>query len=498
VTIIFFNTDKNLTGAIVSLGTVFILGPAFLNGAPFFYFDTASYIEQIAKASQILLGHSDAAETSMVTSLQAGAGTGAGFGVAETDKIVFSGRSAYYGVLAWLGWISSIWLPVALQAATLSWLVVTLFRHSVDRWWWQTALLTLGGLSFFNSAGFFAGLVMPDIWAGLMVLALALLWVCPDRLSLGQKVFIFAIMSFSALVHNSHLALLAALLGGIVLLRFFVARLERAPLSRLALPVIALCIGVAGQMIYGVAVRVAYDAQLLSRPHITAHLIDLGPGTQLVQDSCPDSGYALCAYADRLPMSWIDFMFDPDPETGGFGAAPPAVQKALVAEQLRFAAQTLIHYPGQTLYGLARDGVAQLWTLDLEDVALSTRNADFVANKFPPDLSQMIERSRIYDQPSVLDTLLRMIQSTSGAATGFLLLYAVWRSTRIGSANPQLDRMVLLVVAGVVLNALICGILASPYGRFQARIIWLLPLAAALILSNLLASKDTQTTNFTK
>jgi len=39
----------------------------------------------------------------------------------------------------------------------------------------------------------------------------------------------------------------------------------------------------------------------------------------------------------------------------------------------------------------------------------------------------------------------------------------------------------VILLLGLFLNALICGVLASPYGRFQARIIWLLPVLAALV-----------------
>lgn len=36
---------------------------------------------------------------------------------------------------------------------------------------------------------------------------------------------------------------------------------------------------------------------------------------------------------------------------------------------------------------------------------------------------------------------------------------------------------------GVLMNAVICGVLAFPYDRFQVRVIWLLPLAALLASS---------------
>ena len=42
--------------------------------------------------------------------------------------------------------------------------------------------------------------------------------------------------------------------------------------------------------------------------------------------------------------------------------------------------------------------------------------------------------------------------------------------------------LALFVVAAMALNAVICGILSGPHPRYQARVIWLLPLLAAGLL----------------
>jgi hypothetical protein len=46
-----------------------------------------------------------------------------------------------------------------------------------------------------------------------------------------------------------------------------------------------------------------------------------------------------------------------------------------------------------------------------------------------------------------------------------------------------------LIVFGVMLNALICGALAAPYDRFQARVIWLVPVAASVLVPLALRAK---------
>ena len=112
---------------VVVSGTVLVLCPALVNRLPFFYFDSTTYIEQIAKALKVILPSSGAAQAASLAPVEPVVRTTVDFGAPEADRIVFSGRSVYYGLLAWIGWASSIWLPVVIQAATLSWLVVTLF-----------------------------------------------------------------------------------------------------------------------------------------------------------------------------------------------------------------------------------------------------------------------------------------------------------------------------------------------------------------------------------
>ena len=68
----------------------------------------------------------------------------------------------------------------------------------------------------------------------------------------------------------------------------------------------------------------------------------MGPGTAYLQQSCPESGFVLCDYKDRLPIDWRDFLFDESPEKGVFGAVPVETQLALADEQVAFVLQTLL------------------------------------------------------------------------------------------------------------------------------------------------------------
>ena len=45
----------------------------------------------------------------------------------------------------------------------------------------------------------------------------------------------------------------------------------------------------------------------------------------------------------------------------------------------------------------------------------------------------------------------------------------------------HLLRLGSFVLTGILMNALVCGVLSTPHDRYQARAVWLIPLMAALL-----------------
>lgn len=458
--------------------TVIYMAPALLNGGPFFYFDSAAYIEYVAKAVSRLWPASAGVRPALGTSPVMPASS---FGTVQGDGIVYSGRSVYYGVLAYAGWITTIWVPVILQCLTLGWLTAKHTHRLIGQNDRRIAVFIAAVLAFGSSAGAFAGLVMPDIWAGLAVLALALLWSPGARAGRAAQGVILAILSFAALTHTSHLALIAVLLAVGLIARPFLRAPLRPSRAALVIPALAIGAGLAGPMVFTAAVEATFGQPPLSRPFITAHLVDMGPGTAFARDICATPTYALCAYVDRLPTDWIAFLFSHSATEGVFAVADAATQRALAHEQMSFALGTLSSRPLATIGGLAMDGIRQLWVLSVADVPITRQSQTFLTSSFPPDLVARITATRIYNHPGWAIALTHWIEITS---LGSLAVIGVWSHLRRGMAPTlyRLEAFVLICTAGVLANALICGILASPYGRFQARIVWLLPMLVLYIL----------------
>ncbi|MCE6968673.1 haloacid dehalogenase-like hydrolase [Cereibacter sphaeroides] len=465
------------TLAVTLLCALVLALPTVMNGAPYLYFDSAAYTwypHHLAHAALRLL-------------------SGAPAPAPDSPPEIIAGRSIYYGVVLYAGSaLSQGWAVVALQAGVTGWLVTLTFRTFLPEGWERAALLSAAGLAALTPAAFFAGLMMPDVWAGLMILAAALLLAAQDRLSHAERLSLWLVLAFSGLSHSSHLALLlasAALAAGALAVPRLRPHLAPAGLAALAA---AIAISLLGQMAASAATRVLTGAPPQPLPHVTAHLTHLGPGTQLIRETCPDSGFALCTFADRLPVHWIQFLFDADPATGVFWPAAPEVRRALAEEQGRFVAEVIRTHPVETLGGLALDGLAQLVTLSIEDIPMRPERARFLADNFSPAMAAQTQASAMYRRPE----LRHLVTGLAYASLAGAVLAIGWlvrrRPTRPGAAAPlvpikvphpgaRLAAFVVMVIAGLVLNGLICGALASPYGRFQARVIWLLPLIAALL-----------------
>ena len=464
----------------VALCAFLLVLPALLNRAPFLYFDSGAYLNLAPKAVQMLEGRLGLAGTDEADAAP-GASSTPTTSMASDDRIL-AGRSIYYGFLAWSGAETlGTGTVVVLQALVLAMLVTLTLRvvwPEAPATSSVVAAVTLaGGLTFLTSAGFFVSLVMPDIWAGMMVLAFALLVAGGPALGRSGRAALGVVMALAVLFHNSHLLLLAALicLLGLAMLRQRWRRI--VPPSRLALPAAALACGLAGQAAFSLAVTGVTGQPPVTMPFVTAHLVEMGPGTRLAHETCPHSGFEICRYRDRLPTDWISFLFSYDPRTGVFKTVPPSVQRALSEEQARFALATLAAEPLATTGGLMRDGVAQLWRLSLEDVPLTAADETFLAANFTEEVADMTRDSAVWNHAWAASALSRLIQASTAAAAAGLFVMVLAR--RLPSQGP-LAILLLLCVIGLVLNALICGVLASPYGRFQARVAWLLPFLLAL------------------
>ena len=460
---------------------------ALANGQPFFHPDTVAYVRGPDVAVMKLFGERFATPWARLqpiaaTERQAMAGNSAPKVATYNDDEVLAGRSIYYGFLTYLGELTGgFWLTVLIQGLAVALLVeITLRALSIESV--GAYALVMAVIVLVTPAPFFVSLLMPDIWAGVAIGAAAALFALPHRLGWLDIAALAAMIAFGALAHNSIPLVLIAMMaaGGLV----WVLQRGAAADPRLGLAVCAgaLALTLAGGLAFNLMVERSVGKPPLMPPFLTARVIDDGPGARFIREHCARQPFEVCRYAARLPMPTDDFLWGMTPKNGVFETASHDSRRALGEEQVRFALAAVTAYPLQQAQASLKNTIAQLSTTDLSDLTYKPSVRASLAGNLPAEHLSQLRASRAWREALPLK-LLQMLQTLALLTA---LSAAVWmtahpRQTLTVEQDEDQSAAIaftLLVVAGVFANAAVCGVLASLYGRYQARVVWCLPLAA--------------------
>ena len=474
----------------VLLAAVAMMWAALVNGQPFFTPDTQAYVRGPDVAVVKLLGARFASPWARQEPPGAHVAAKAGPKAAHSydDNEVLAGRSIYYGALAYFGQLTGgFWLTVFVQGLAVAWLAEMALRASGRRSLPAYAA-TMGLLAFATPAPFFVADLMPDIWSGVAIGAMALLFAVPKRLTRLDLGALTGMTAFAAMAHNSHVLIIAAVMvAGVVLwLARSALRLPDAdPRPALAVGGLALACAVAGTVLFSAMVKHSVGAPPITPPFLTARVIADGPGRLYVREHCKDHPFAVCAFSDRLAGTDTDgFLWDENPKTGIFAIATPAQRRALAAEQGRFAIASTVAHPRLQAQASARNVALQLVQTDLEDFDYKPNVLAELRADLPPEHRARLETSLAAHRGWPIAPL--WVEQT--VMIWLSLGVIAWSVLRL-AAPGDLGRFALLAVAGVLANTLACGVLSDLYGRYQARCIWVLPLAAAVLAAQALQAR---------
>lgn len=454
----------------VLLGASILCVPIYLSGHALLYFDSVGYISRGAHIVAALMPSSGGESAAQTLAVSAAEPTASG-----QNEPVFSGRSLYYGLFAYAALLLGDLRTLAVFQALLTAAVLAVLVFRVLGWQSVLRYLSLlAGLCLLTPLGLFTGLVMPDFLAALLILSVAMLTTSWNSLTPGERAMLIIVSLFAAISHQSHVLLAA----GLLVVGTTAALFSRMH-DKIARPALLTLVGVIGLAIAAegassTAIRLKTGEAPITRPHLTAHLVDAGPGVRFLDEHCPEAGFVLCDHRDQLPMEWREFLFK-----SGF---EPEVQRGLAAEQTRFVLAVVANDPLSVAALALVASLRQLVLFDVSGVVIGPAEVERGLRLLKmEDVAERIRAQPQRDQSQI--TSLVTLTSYATALLSLLTLAAAALALRRRELTERFGRTALLVAlvgAGLLLNAVICGVLASPYPRFQARVIWLLPLAALI------------------
>lgn len=432
------------TAAAILLSAALLTWPALWNGYPLVFADTGTYL---AQAVEHYLGW---------------------------DRPVF-----YSLFLLPLHATLSTWPIVFVQA-----LLATYTLHLTHRMllpdgsvWWLPAIVA--SLAITTALPWLASQLMPDVLTSLLVLALALLILAPERLSRTERISLVLFATFAIAAHQSHLPLAFVLLAVLLPLRrrLGAAPFARADLARAVAPLLLAATAL-------VSVNLAGFGRASLSPYgnvfLLARVIYDGPGLHVLQRDCPQAGWRLCHFVDALPANSDEFLWRADgPVTRAGGAkAISAEADAIIARALNAEPVTeLAAFAGNALQQLTRfatgDGL-QPWPSEV-----SPR----IAHHFPPrEFAAYSDARQTRGTLTIPDWLqaLHIGVACLSVASALLLMPLALRRRHIVAG------FLLAALVALPVNAAITGGLSAVHDRYQSRVMWLPALLAILAAAALL------------
>jgi uncharacterized membrane-anchored protein len=455
-----------------------LLWPALYNGEPFYFPDTTAYVRGADAAFHRFTGVITPWSSEQPTTGADTAGPAAEGLSSVKNKTVLAGRSVYYGLLLYVGdRIGGFWTTTICQSLLLL-LAMALFFRAMDIPPRAQLVLTVIALSLVSSLAFYASFLMPDIFSGVVVLGCAsLIGADPKSLQLWEYALWFGLLALGLMFHDSHL-LIAATLLAVAVVRNLLRR-NWDNWRGLAVIVVCLAIAAVAAAVFGWAVSRMLGAPAVRPPFLMARLIEDGPGTQYLNETCPQSGFQACDFRDRLPMDAEDFIWGVR-RPGVFSNASPEVRRRLSAEQYRFVFSVFERYPAAVMGDVLFDAGKQLILVKVVEFNQSGPDARSLENKLPPEYRTQFQRSAAY-RGSMPTNAYSILNSACFAlsAVSLVVMLGVPRMRRL--LDPKHLTAILLVIAGVIVNAAVCGALSGPHDRYEARLSWLLPFVAIAV-----------------
>lgn len=388
-------------------------------------------------------------------------------------------RSPVYSLFLRFGGATvSLWLVVVVQAAVTAFLMAQTARAVAPRLPVAVLLLIGGVLVVCTGLPWYVGQIEPDCFTALAALAIYLLTFRTDRLGWWRSALIVACGGFAIAVHPSHILLAGALWFGVAALRS-IRRFGRTKphISRVRL------VAPAAACLFGLGLvlgsNYAFTGQVfVSRAgasFVFARMLQDGIVMKLLDDTCPRSGYRLCEFREFLPATadgWLWTPHSPFFRLGHF--------RGTERESARIVRDALVRYPLLQLKAAATDSLAQFARfgtgdqIEPQEWVLAPVFREFLPSQVGPYLSARQQRGDI--RFGALSTWHVIVASVSIAGLVVLLGWFL--------VAGQFNAAALLgfVLAALMANAIICGVLSGPHDRYQSRLVWLAPFA--LLIAN--------------
>jgi hypothetical protein len=455
------------------LAGLFFAWPILLYERPIYAADSISYYKGGDVAIGFALGGISRFADRMSAETRETAGQGQNSAATNESRLAAAERAASqaqglrsitYSVMTYLlSWPGGSLVALALGQAFLAGLVSVASIEAFTRGSLRIREIAAFSfiLAFTTPVAFVSIFAMPDIFTGLLILAVLLPTVAGDRLSFGVKLAVIAIGAFAVSAHSSHPPLAAGLTILCLVWMIWRGRGERRSRKSWVWVIAPLLLGVGVTMIVN---RVGVGSTSIVAKHYPltlARSVSDGPARWYLEENCPELKYMVCKFfPGKIPSNIDEFLWG---ETGLKTRATMQEMDRIREEEPAIVFAAARRYPFAEASGIGRNIARQMITF------LPIINFD---RETKSDSSGNLSLESVSNQ-HVSGLKWLYLSMLAGAFLAVLALCLQFRRLL-----PSERAALMLVVLALLGNAAICVIFSGIAPRYQARVIWVLPLLA--------------------
>jgi putative flippase GtrA len=409
-------------------------------------------------------------------------------------------RSPYYGILLYTtAHRGTLWTLTFVQALCCAWLLFLLWRAITPAAPGWTYYALMAALSLGASLPWFASFAVPDIFAAVTAMAVALLLVWRSELGRWERLGVWALLTASIAFHSSHLLLTLCLLATGLVLGWAMKAGARTLRTYAALLLGAVAVAAAANAVYAGAIHAHTGDKLRRPPFLMARVLADGPGRAYLRKSCAEGmKWAICPFA-KTPLNDSDkILWSAKKVDGVFNRSTYERRVAMEEQEFAFVWETIKSDPWGQFTASMRNWGLQLIRTWVDDPL--RRPGAFLRHSYwgKTNLVGLIRgvgpcgAKGELCQPKITITELDAVDSPillislAGLAAALLPrrgLVGLLRRREFRWSSPEAKAVaaILMLGAAVVLNAGVCGVFSGPFPRYQARIVWLVPAMSLLM-----------------
>jgi hypothetical protein len=400
----------------------------------------------------------------------------------SSDYLIFTPRlhrSPFYGIFLYIFHLHTfVWLPVVAQALILShliWLLVKLRCRTSQE---IIFLVTILALALATSLPIVVGFLLPDVFTSAMILAVFILGMHFAELSRIERVYIFLLACVAISSHLSHIVIALGTAGGVLLAAAAIGVRGRELAFRAVLTTAPAGLAIVVTLLNNALVHKTYALSPAGQSFLLANMIEHGPARRYLEESCPEAGYRMCAYLDKMPSTANGLLWELYPNLGGF--------KAMAQEAQAIVDATIMSRPWDVLRMSLNNIVAAFSTRapgrEVVPVTYSKLAAELLDRKFGHGARVAFESS-LQQKGAFPRDLFRAIDSIVFplAVLALLAIAMVAAVFRIA----EVLAFVAAIAIGFVVNTAFCAAASGVHERYQSRVTWLLVFVVILSMAEL-------------